>query len=249
MCNIYYIVMYKTTTRLHEMGLYNMEDRRGKIIEYVKGNSRCTKTEVIKDMEKKGIGSIKTIHPIIIDLLNEGILLVLKNRPNSQIHRLIINDKNEFNKIYKTLSDIQNLINKSTPYMYALPGVDADPDGNPLIDPKEFRILSEIQRNLRDNYIQSFILIFHIFYNKIEHSIHNEKDQVILFRKLNTLNVSLTLNPDPWLSEQTTIQLLKAYTKDMEKGFEQYNTRINIESDLGDKIIRTIENFKNQFLV
>jgi hypothetical protein len=85
-----------------------------------------------------------------------------------------------------------------------------------------------------------------ILYNKIEHSIRNEKDQVILFRKLNTLSVSLALNP--WL-EETTNELLAVYTKNMERCFKTYMRRINRKTDVRDKIKETIENFKKEFLI
>lgn len=99
--------------------------------------------------------------------------------------------------------------------------------------------MSSIQEDLRDNYIQSFILMIQILYNKIEYSFGNEKDQVILFRKLNTLSV--------WL-EETTNELLALYTKNMERCFKTYMKRINRTTDLGDKIKETIENFKKEFL-
>lgn len=222
-------------------------DRRINILEHVKerqdARKNTTKAIVIRYMKEKRLASRETTHYLINDLISEGKLN--KKEINSQVHFLTLNEENEFNKIYKTLSDIQNLINQSTPYMYALPGVPTDPDGNPLIDIKEARILSEIQEDLRDNYIQSFILMILIFHNKIEHSIRNEKDQIILFRKLNTLSVRLALNP--WL-EETTNELLTFYTKNMDRCFKMYTRRINRKTDLGDKIIETIEKFKKEFL-
>ncbi len=94
------------------MGYYNNDDRRAKIIEFVKAHPKCTKTEVIKEMEDKGIGSIKTVHSIINDLVDKEKLIVLKDKPNSQVHRLVINEKNEFNRIDNTLSEIEGIMNR-----------------------------------------------------------------------------------------------------------------------------------------
>ena len=82
------------------------EERRKKIIDYVKKNSGTTKTDVIKYMNENG-SSIMTTHRLISKLESKKLLLVQKDKPNSQIHHLILNDKSSYNRIDNTLSDIE----------------------------------------------------------------------------------------------------------------------------------------------
>lgn len=46
-----------------------------------------------------------------MDLIDEGKINPIKDNPRSQTHYLTINESNEFNKIYNTLSEIEIIIN------------------------------------------------------------------------------------------------------------------------------------------
>lgn len=245
--------MYKTTTRLHGMAFYNMEDRRKKIIEYVNANSKCTKTEVIKDMEKKGIGSIKTIHPIIIDLLNEGILLVLKNRPNSQIHRLIINNENEFNKIYNCLTDLESLISKMDKNASIMRHNQEhfDEHGDVYIDdphtaePGLIREFEKLKAYFIDAYHEATDTILRKLLYRVKEKIHNEKDSQILYMKILEL-----LNKLSTQFSNLNIDRLNQITNDKLRRVKpsEYSVRLGVNTNIVKDIIATIENFKNQFL-
>ena len=254
MCNIYYIALYKTTTRLHELALYNMEDRRGKIIEYVKANSRCTKTEVIKDMEKKGIGSIKTIHPIIIDLLNEGILLVLKNRPNSQIHRLIINDKNEFNQIDETLSEIENFMDKMDEQIDKMRIARHNADQiNGDAHRMERAGSAEVVLCFLIPYRESLRIIIDDMLVRIGNANFSEKDTKILYTKIIELLKKLTGSFLIQVPDSSTVlnNIISSAMKDLREAkyiqnfVKKHGINLNIVNDLE----AVVERYKNQFLI
>jgi hypothetical protein len=238
--------MYKTTTRLQNMGLYNMEDRRGKIIEYVRANSRCTKTEVIKDMEKRSIGSIKTIHPIIIDLLNEGILLVLKNRPNSQIHRLIINDKNEFNQIDETLSEIDNFIDKMDETVHSvLNGISKKSTHTSYAHLQELKWLN---LSFLIPYDDAINLILQELLTRINDKIHSETDSQILYTKIVQALRKFTLQR--WnLAVRDSSKRLDIFSDALKNVKSSHFTEAkNINVELAGDLATFIQKFKDEFL-
>ena len=55
----------------------------------------------------QGISGLNTTHKTIMDLIDEGKINPIKDNPRSQTHYLTINESNEFNKIYNTLSEIE----------------------------------------------------------------------------------------------------------------------------------------------
>jgi hypothetical protein len=77
-------------------------------------------------------------------------------------------------------------------------------------------------------------------YNEIGNSIIDQKDRKILFCKLDYLNASLALYP--W-DKETAMKILGVSTKNIEGCLKEYNRYryVNIKTDLGDKLIETIE--------
>jgi hypothetical protein len=98
------MVDYKTLVDYHT--------RREKIIEFISNNLKCTKAQVIRYMNKIGFASDMTTHRIIKELENEEIISVLKDKPNSQVHYLIMNDKKEFNVVNNALSQIEIILDR-----------------------------------------------------------------------------------------------------------------------------------------
>ena len=70
---------------------------------------RINKSDVVRHLQ--GISRLNTTHKTIMDLLDEGKINPIKDNPRSQTHYLTINESNEFNKIYNTLSEIEIIIN------------------------------------------------------------------------------------------------------------------------------------------
>jgi hypothetical protein len=84
--------------------------RREKIIDFINTHLKCTKAAVIRYMNEIGFASDMTTHRIIKELENEKIISVLKDKPNSQVHYLIMNDKNDFNVVNSVLSRIEIIL-------------------------------------------------------------------------------------------------------------------------------------------
>ena len=55
-----------------------------------------------------------TTHKIIKDLVDHYVVIVKKDKKNSQIHHLYINDSNDFNRLEQELSSIENIIDSNT---------------------------------------------------------------------------------------------------------------------------------------
>lgn len=70
---------------------------------------RSNKSDVVRHLQ--GISRLNTTHKTIMDLIDEGKINPIKDNPRSQTHYLTINESNEFNKIYNTLSEIEIIIN------------------------------------------------------------------------------------------------------------------------------------------
>jgi ssDNA-specific exonuclease RecJ len=81
--------------------------RENSILKFVKEKRKCTKAEVIKYMSDVGKSSTVTTQKKIMNLIDEKKLLVLKDKPNSKPHYLIINDKHEYNLINEQLQELE----------------------------------------------------------------------------------------------------------------------------------------------
>lgn len=87
------------------------DDRRQNIVNFIKENEGCTKTEVIKDAESRDYGSKKVILGLIGDLVAEEIVMIDKPKLNPREHRLKINRENPILNLQKQLSDIDGMLN------------------------------------------------------------------------------------------------------------------------------------------
>jgi hypothetical protein len=214
--------------------IYYEINRTDEILRYVRKNPRCTKADVIRHM--KGKSALTTTHALLTSLVNEGKINVYK--VNVQTHLLSINEENKFNKLHKLLIDIQKLVDDMYPFM-SLPYRRIHSAQNPKIE-KLFLGLEGIENSYR----QSFSLIIQILYNEARATAF-PKDQPILFSILNSINLRFLLFR--W-NEKTTKEILGISSKNIEKCFKDYNKYVADKTDLGDKLIETIENFRKQFL-
>jgi hypothetical protein len=76
---------------------YTNQERREKILEYVKDHPRTKKRKVIEFMSSKGVkmSAWRITHGLIIDLIADGKIKV-EAKPGGRDHHLIINDQNHF---------------------------------------------------------------------------------------------------------------------------------------------------------
>lgn len=79
--------------------------REEKILQFIKKNRYCIKTDVINYMDKKG-SSPMTTHKILKALIKEKKIISQRDKSNSQVHHLFVNSRNKFNAIYDKLTEI-----------------------------------------------------------------------------------------------------------------------------------------------
>ena|SRR5687768_12211011 len=91
-------------------------ERRTKILDFVRENSidpdqkqilKITKSDVMRHLKEV---RPMTTHKTIVELIKEGKINMVKDKPYSQTDYLVLNDNNDFNKIFKAWKAIDKLI-------------------------------------------------------------------------------------------------------------------------------------------
>jgi hypothetical protein len=80
-------------------------ERHEKIMNYVRKHPRCIKQNVLDYMTENGSSPVTAYKDLMI-LIKDGRISVLKDKPNSQIHYLVVNDGNKFNILEKAIKDL-----------------------------------------------------------------------------------------------------------------------------------------------
>lgn len=104
------------------MALEAHSTRRVMVLEYIRENAGCTKTQVIKHM--KGKSALVTTHKIIKDLVSDKIVLSIPDEKNSQMHRLYVNNRNAFTFITQELNKLETTISQMNQAISILSEVD-----------------------------------------------------------------------------------------------------------------------------
>ena len=175
-------------------------------------------------MREQKLASRETAHYLINDLIREGKLN--KTEINTQLHFLTINKKNEFNKIYNSLSEIE----KSIDISYSL---------------KKGVIPDLLLTSLLPNYIVSIKTILDFLVVMTAYKIRSEKDLLILDKKSAELTERINSHPSynrNWLNDiNSNIKNLKK----MEAAFIRKYPNIN---KWFDNLISCLEDFKKDYL-
>lgn len=96
-------------------GMISESERRVRILDYVRQNSdnpKVTKSDVMRHM--KDFSRAMTTHKTTIELIKEGKIKMVKppDKPYSQTDYLVINEDNEFNKMYDILTEFEGIMIK-----------------------------------------------------------------------------------------------------------------------------------------
>lgn len=212
----------------------------------------------------KGKSAVRTTHSIITNLIKEVKINV--HKVNIQTHLLTINEDDEFNKFHKMLVDIETLVEDVRNFMMFK--VD---DTGPQILPKSGQLAQlanlkrkeheakfrDVLRNpkigklfiglegIENSYTQSFALITLELYNEIRAHVDFGPFEPILRSILSNIYLRLAIsNRD----NKTANQLLAFSVKNIETGFKGYNNQVKIKTNLGERLIDTIENFRKEVL-
>src|SRR4029079_3732053 len=87
-------------------------ERHEKIMKFVREFPKRTKAQVMRFMKDNDVSEPTTFKDITY-LVGKGRLLVLKDKPNSQTHYLVVNDENEFNILEKFIKEICQSLERS----------------------------------------------------------------------------------------------------------------------------------------
>ena len=92
------------------------EQRREKILVFVREHPRTTKSKVMEHMGPHGLNmsSIVTTQDLLIELISSGKIIVEKNSPTSRNHYLFFNYKDEFNELTKRIENLLHLTRELT---------------------------------------------------------------------------------------------------------------------------------------
>lgn len=99
---------------------------------------------------------------------------------------------------------------------------------------------------IENTYRQSFSLITILLVKEIASRFPSFPDfQSILFHIINRINTRLSFYN--W-DEKTSNQVLSICAKNLDAVFKLYNNRVNVKTDIGERLIGSIQEFKKEIL-
>jgi hypothetical protein len=229
--------------------LISETERRIKILDYVRENSldkdpRITKSDIMKHLKDS---RPMTTHKITIDLIKEGKINMVKpkDKPYSQIDYLIINEKNEFNKIYNSISEIERIIYvmqepvRKISKLYYTKGM----------SDQEQSEARKLEINFKVPFKEAINVMFQELLGRVFEKVHSENDKQILYARILDLLRILTLQfwPEGVKVAQQLDSLIATRLKLVKPSALSEAKNINV--DLANDLITVIENFENQFLI
>ena len=155
-------------------------ERRIRILDYVRKNSldgqgKITKSDVMRHMEE--VSRAMTTHKNTIQLIKEGKIKMVKpkGKPYSQTDYLVINEKNEFNKIYYFLKDLVEIMEMMGKPFGKFNQID------PLkLNRDDLREMTDLLEGYTEPYVEGMEIIFKELLIITKNKIHSEKDKQIL---------------------------------------------------------------------
>lgn len=191
-----------------------------------------------------------------------------KDKPFSQTHHLVINQDNEFNKIYNSLSEIENIIDIMDGPVKKIERLLEHQRKTIQNEWKEIRGLKGSEREIRKkqikklvsneltdlelykfNYVQIIETMLHILTIQIDDKIHSDKDLQILYTKVIKLIRKISqVKPD-----FHTMELINHLINNMSETRSNEDVRLYAEKHeinlkVANNLIASVENFKKQFL-
>jgi hypothetical protein len=233
------------------------------ILDYIRQNSldndpKITKSDIMKQMKDS---RMMTTHKTTTELINEGKIKLVKpkDKPDSKIDYLVINEENEFNKIYNSLAEIELLVNKMhdnvknsrrefveqksswEEFMANMVAI----AGSPIYD--KWPEIEKLHSNFTMAYYDAINLILHRLLYTINNEIHSEKDSQILYTKILDLLNKLTLQFSDLNPANELNDILNNRLRTVESS--PYIQSLGINLNVVNDVIDVIERYKNQFLI
>jgi ribosome-associated translation inhibitor RaiA len=218
-------------------GRLTEEERCEKILQFVTENPKCTKAEVIRFM---GLwSSVMTCHYDITRLVSEGKLSILKDKPNSQTHHLIINNENQFNFINQELLKIETVVTQLIEEISKLHDFSD-------IQSHEAHIVSSIKNQLDYSCKSTVEFMLQCLLVLTSKSIHSEKDSQLFYTKIGKLIAKL--HPE-YFNFQTGGERLNSLQRalyDLPPDSKAFEKKRGINTELSDNIVIQMQNFKKR---
>jgi len=195
-------------------------------------------------MKEKGLSSRETTLNLINDLVREGKLN--KKEINSQVHFLTINEDNEYNRIFKELSEIELIILRMFDnYMI-------------IRENRENRVLEKASTNIPFNSLDNILtlhypmiidILLHILLIRIKNKINLEIDKEILYPKIITLMDLMDRIP----ASIRGLEFLEHYAEYVKKtvtknSIKVYARDMGIKLSVIDNLLSKTDYFKKEFL-
>jgi hypothetical protein len=231
--------------------------REGEIIKFVNQNPGSTTNQVVKYMVKNGSSKIATLKKID-DLIEGKRIRDEHDKPNG-FHKLFYDDNNDFDAINNQLTKIEKIVDVMDKPLRKIQRLLEDQQKEllrltdekvPLKQRRKFvsEELYRLQIDYQYTYLHIIDIMFHVLSLHIDERIHSDKDLQILYTKIIKLmrKVSKQFPRNAKFTLDGIINFICEFTskKDIRVYAQKHDININLIND----VIDTVENFKNEFL-
>jgi len=214
------------------------DQREVAIINYIKVNPGTTINQVVKYMDKNGSSKMTTLKKI--DHLISGKRIRDEPAKQNGFHRLFYNDRNEFDKILRQLSEIEALVNKVDVLIHGL-----------KIQKPEDNDFTDFDMSVILTYDDTTELRLRILSVQIKEKIYSEEDRQIIYSKI----IALLLKLDNQafyrrLADRYEVDFLNYQLNSLKEtlSIEEYAKLRPKFVNVGNQLIQEVENFKIEFL-
>lgn len=180
-----------------------------------------------------------TTHKTIVELIKEGKIKMVKDKPYSQTDFLVINESNEFNKIYNELRETENFMNDMDWFIHywAKQDVEYDFDDQDASTVLTYADITELK--------------LRILLLRINDKIRSENDSKLLYTKL--IKLMLLLDNQAFYRRQTgkyETDYLNFELKTLKETlYDEANIKVKPKHvELGNRLLEDIERFKKEFV-
>lgn len=238
------------TTKIRHEG----DMREVEIIKFIKQNPGCTTNQVVNHMGSSKNTTLKKIN----DLIEGKRVRDEHDKPNG-FHKLFYDDNNDFDLINNQLTKIEKIVDIMDKPLKKIQRLLEDQQKELLrltdqkVPPEQRRkFVSEelysLQIDYQFTYMHMIDIMFHVLSLHIDERIHSDKDLQILYSKIIKLmrKVSKQFPRNAKVTLDGIINYLGEFTS--KKDIRVYAQKHNIDINLINDVIDTVENFQNEFL-
>jgi len=249
--------------------LKRLDSHHKAILEFIKNSPNCTENQVVKAMEVQKVCSKMTTLRKLDELIEKQEIDDLLNEGDSGFHRFIINENNEFNRIDKTLTEIEKTIdvmdeplkkidrllenqrrtvNNEWEEIRKLEGLEREVRKK-QIDKLLSKELTPLEHHFKFNYVQIIETMLHILTVRINDNIHSDKDLQILYTKIIKL-IRKVSEYEPGFHTMSLVTLLEHHIRQVQSNepVRVYANKNEINLRAADSVIASVEKFKKEFL-